>query len=135
MFVGDAEQVVVEGGTLDDRAGGAVEVGGFIDDDGRIARPGDDCPLGLLEGRLGHARPAGDANQVDAAVLENCVGRLDRRLGDDADEVVDAQVAVNRFVVAADAFRGDALAAGMRIENRRVSRGNHGNGIAGERGQ
>ena len=45
LLLGDAQQVVVVGTALDDRAGGAVEVGRFIDDHGRIAGPGDDGPL------------------------------------------------------------------------------------------
>ena len=68
-------------------------------------------------------------------MFEQGVGRFERRLGDDADQVVDAQVAVNGFVVAAHAFGGDAFAAGMRIENHRVAGGDHRNGVARERGQ
>ena len=41
----DAEQVVVVGGPLDDRAGGVFQVGRFVDDDRRIARAGDDRPF------------------------------------------------------------------------------------------
>ena len=63
LLFGDAEQIVVVRTAFDDAACGAVEIGGFIDDDGRIARPGDDRPLGLLHGRLGDARPAGDDEQ------------------------------------------------------------------------
>ena len=65
LLLGDAQQVVVVGAALDDAAGGAIEVGRFIDHHRRIARPGDDRPLGLLHGRPGHGRPAGDADQVD----------------------------------------------------------------------
>ena len=55
FLLGDAQQVVVVGGAEDDRAGGAVQVGRFIDDDGRVARPGHDRPLRLPHGRPGHA--------------------------------------------------------------------------------
>ena len=48
FFLGDAEQIVVVGGPLDDRPGGAVQVGRFVDDDRRIARPGHDRPLARL---------------------------------------------------------------------------------------
>ena len=132
LLLGDAEQVVVVGAALDDAAGGAVEVGRFIDDDGRIARPGDDRPLRLLHGRPGHARPAGDADQVDVGMLEQGVGRFERRLGDDAHQVVDAQVAVDRLVVAADALGRHAPAARMRIEHHRVARGDHADRVAGD---
>ena len=63
FLFGDAQQVVVVGAALDDRAGGAIQVGRFIDDDRRIARPGDDRPFRLLHGRAGDGRPAGDAEQ------------------------------------------------------------------------
>ena len=61
---------------LDDAAGGAIEVGRFVDDHGRIARPGHDRPLRLLHGRPGHGRPAGNADQIDVAMLEQGVGRF-----------------------------------------------------------
>ena len=92
------------GPPLDNTACGAVEIGGFIDDDGRIARAGDDRPLLLLHRRLAHSRTAGDANQIDIRMLEQGVGALDGRLGDDAQQVVDAQIPVDRFVVASHAL-------------------------------
>ena len=45
FLLGDAEQVVVVRAALNDAAGGVVEIGRFVDDDRRIARPGDDGPL------------------------------------------------------------------------------------------
>ena len=54
-------------------------------------------------------------------MVEQRVGRFERRLGDDADQVVDAQVAVDRLVEAAHAFGRDLLAAGMRIDDDRVA--------------
>ena len=52
FFLGDAQQVVVVGRAGDDGPGGAVEVGRFVDDDRRIARPGDDGPLAAAAWRL-----------------------------------------------------------------------------------
>ena len=57
FLLGDAEQIVVVRAALDDRAGGAVEIGRFIDDDRRIARPGDDRPLARCSSPPG-PRPA-----------------------------------------------------------------------------
>ena len=51
FLLADAEQVVVVRAALDDRAGGAVEVGRLVDDDRRIARPGDDRPACALAAR------------------------------------------------------------------------------------
>ena len=45
FLLGDAQQVVVVRAAVNDAAGGVVEIGRFIDDDRRIARPGDDRPL------------------------------------------------------------------------------------------
>ena len=92
-------------------AGGAVEIGRFVDDDRRIARPGDDGPLAAVQRRPGDGRAAGDADHLHAAVLEDRVGRFERRLGDHADQIVDAQVAIDRLVEAAHAFGRDLLAA------------------------
>ena len=135
FLLGDAQQVVVVGGALDDALRGVVEVGRFVDDDRRIAGAGDDRPLAAVERRAGDGRAAGDADRRDAAVLEQRVGRVERRLGDDADEVVDPQVAVDRLVEPADALGGDALAAGVRVDDHRVAAGDHAHGVAGDRGQ
>ena len=45
FFLGDAEQIVVVRAALDDASRGAIQIGRFIDDHRRIARPGDDRPL------------------------------------------------------------------------------------------
>ena len=52
-----------------------------------------------------------------------------------ADQVVDAQVAIDRFIEASHALDGHALAAGVRIDDQRVSAGDHADGVAGDRGQ
>ena len=45
FFFGDAQQIVVVGPAANNASGGVVEIGRFIDDNGWIARTGDDCPL------------------------------------------------------------------------------------------
>ena len=102
---------------------------------GGLPGPATIARLPLLHRRPGDGRPAGDADQVDAAMLEDRVGRFERRLGDDADQVVDAQVAVDRLVEAPHAFGRDALAAGMRVDDQRVAAGDHADRVAGDRGQ
>ncbi len=64
-------------------------------------------------------------------MLEDRVGRLEGGLDDHAHEVVDPQVAVDRFVVASDALGGDLLAAGVRVEDHGVARGDHADGVPG----
>ncbi len=56
FLLADAQQVVVVGAAGDDRPGGVVQVGGFIDDDRRIARPGDDGSLRDCAVRPGQRR-------------------------------------------------------------------------------
>ena len=51
---------------LDDRLGRVFEAGGRIDDDRRIARPGDDRPLLARQGRPRHGRAARDDQQSHA---------------------------------------------------------------------
>ena len=68
-------------------------------------------------------------------MIENRVGRFDRRLGDDANQVVDAQVAIDGLVEAAHALDCDTLAAGVRIDDQRIAAGDHAHGVAGDRGQ
>jgi hypothetical protein len=57
FLLGDAQQVVVVRGALDDAAGGAVQVGRFVDHHRRIAGPGNDRPLAAVQRRSSHAGP------------------------------------------------------------------------------
>ena len=114
---------------------GAIEIGRFVDDDRRIARSGHDGPLRALQRRLGDGRSARDANQLHAAMLEHGFGCFQRRLGDDANEIVDPQIAINGLVETAYSFDGHPLAAGMRIDDKRVPPGDHAHGIARDRRQ
>ena len=66
-FFTDAEQVVVERTAFDDAAGGAGEVGGFIDDDDGISRAGADRALAGFHRRIDDRRAAGDGEQGDDA--------------------------------------------------------------------
>jgi hypothetical protein len=68
FLFGDAKQVVVVRAALDDRAGGVVEIRRLVNDNGRITRPGDDCPLTGFERRAGDRRSPRDADHVDPAV-------------------------------------------------------------------
>jgi hypothetical protein len=52
----DAEQVVVERTAFDDVAGGAGEVGGFIDDDDRVSGAGADRALAGFHGGIDDGR-------------------------------------------------------------------------------
>ena len=53
------------------------------------------------------AGPAGDDQQPDAAVVEQGVGRLERRRVDDREQVVDADRLADRLVEPADPLGGD----------------------------
>ena len=57
LLFADAEQVVVESAALDDAFGGVVEIGGFVDDDGRIAGPAGDDALAGFGGSFDTAAP------------------------------------------------------------------------------
>ncbi len=102
---------------------------------GGLPGPATIARLPLLQRGPGDGRAAGDADQRDVAVLEDGIGRFERRLGDHANQVVDSQVAVDRLVEPSHAFGGDALAAGMRIDDQRVAAGDHADRVAGDRRQ
>ena len=67
--------------------GGVLQAGRLVDDDRRIARPGDDRPPLARQGRPGHGGAAGDDQQPDAAVVEERRGRFERRRVDDREQV------------------------------------------------
>ena len=68
-------------------------------------------------------------------MIEDRAGRLERRLGDDADEVVDAQQLVDRLVEELRPVCRDPLAAGVRIADQAVAGGDHVDGVVGQGGQ
>ncbi len=111
------------------------KIGRFVDDDRRIARAGDDRSLAAVQRRSADGRSAGDADQGDIAMLEQCFGRFQRRLGDHADQIVDADFARDRFVESANSFGGNPLARWMRIDDDRVAAGDHADRVAGDRRQ
>ncbi len=77
LLFADAEQVVVEGRALDDAARSAIEIGGFIHDDRRIAGTACDDALARLCGSLRNRSAARDAEQSDFGMIEDLLGGLD----------------------------------------------------------
>ena len=68
-------------------------------------------------------------------MIEDRLGRFERRLADDGDEVVDADGLVDRLVEKLHALAGDARAGGMRVADEGVAGGEHVDGVAGQRRQ
>ena len=92
----------------DDRLGGVVQAGRGVDDDRRIARPGDDRPPLAGQRRPGHGRAAGDDQQLDRLWWsKSCGGRLERGRVDDRQQVLEADRLADRLVEAAHALGGD----------------------------
>ena len=135
FLFGDAEQVVVVGGPADDGPGGPIQLGRLVDHHGGIARTGHDRSFPAVEGCAGDRRTSRHADQGDVAMLEDGLGGLQRGLGDDADQIVDAEVLGDRLVESPHAFRRDPLAAGVGIDDQRVAGGDHVDGVAGEGGE
>ncbi len=77
LLFANAKEVVVVTAADDDGAGGVVEVGRFIDHDRRIARPGNDGPLGASQGRPTDGGSAGDVQSIrNIAVVEISLERI-----------------------------------------------------------
>ncbi len=68
FFLVGADDVVVERCAEHDVAAGLVQIGRFIDDDRRVARPGADRPLAAFHRRFDDASPAGDNDQPNAGM-------------------------------------------------------------------
>src|SRR5262249_58727724 len=98
LLLPNAKEVIVVGTPLDEGAGGVVEVGGLVDDEGRIARAGDDGTLGTSESGAADGGAAGDAQHADIAAVEDRLGRLQCRVLDDGEQAVDADGLVDRLV-------------------------------------
>ncbi len=96
---------------LNDAPRGTIQVGRLVHHDRRIARSGHDRPFAAVERRAGHGRTARDTDQGHVAMLEDRGGRFQRRLGNHADQIVDAHVPMNRLVEPPDTFGGHAFAA------------------------
>jgi hypothetical protein len=125
FFFRQAKEVVVVSAAQNHRASRAVEVGRFVDDDRRVPRPGDDGALRLRHRGFRDAGAPGNDEEVDFRVLENNVGGFERRVRDRGHQVVDSVFGVNRLIEAANALDRDLAPARVRVENDRVSGGDH----------
>ena len=132
FLLADAQKIVVVGRAGDDGTGGVVQVGGFIDDHRRIARPGDDGPLGTSQSGSGHVRAAGHAQQANVAVIEDRLGRFQRRLANDRDQVVDADGGVNGLVEELGPVAGNLGPGRMRIADQGIPGRQNIDGVAGQ---
>ena len=130
----DAKQVIIERAAFDDVAGRAGKVGGGIDDDDGISRTGADCALAGFHRRVDDRRAAGDGEQVDERIFAEQIEGLDARRLDSGDDVINSDLAEDRFVVGAHGHGGAAGPTGMRIEDDGISGGHHVDDIAGESG-
>ena len=104
FFFRTAEQVIVERTAENDRLRGTVEIGRFVDHDRRITGAGDNRSLGLLHRRFYDAGTSRHGQDIDARMRKQCVGRFDRRFGKTADQVIDTDLRIDRFVITTNAF-------------------------------
>ncbi len=91
--------------------------------------------LPLFKRSAGHSRSTGDADESHIAVLEDRAGRFQRRFSNHANQIVDADIFVDRLVESFDAFSRNFAAAGMRVNDQGVATGNHADGVSRDRGQ
>ena len=77
----DADDVVVERGAGDNRSGRSFDVGGLVDDGGRISGSCGDGPLRRLLSFPHDPRAAGDEEDANVGVLHEPARAVDGRLG------------------------------------------------------
>src|SRR5882672_11046841 len=82
LFLPDAQQIVVVSGPGDDRAGGVVQVRGFIYHYRGITRSGDNSALGTSKSSTAHRRPTRHAQEPNVMVIEDRLSRLQGGLVD-----------------------------------------------------
>ena len=133
FFFGDAQQVVIVRGTLDDASGGQIQIGGFIDDHRWIAWSGDDGAFAAVEGSAGNGRSTRHADQSDLAMLEELLCRFECWLADQADAIVDPDFGSDRLVESAHTLGSYLASARVRIDHQGIPTGDHADGIAGDR--
>ena len=131
LLLADAEKVVVVGSALDDRAGGGIEVGGFVNDHGRISWAGADGTLAGFHRGGNDGGTASDAEQFHMRVLAERVEGLERRLHDGREKVGDAGFFCDRLVVFADSDGGALRSGRVRVVGHGISGGDHVDRVAG----
>ena len=135
LFFGNAQQVIVITATGNDAARCPVQIGRLVNDDRRITRPGDNSSFSGIERRASDRRSTRHTDDRNITVMENLVGRFQRRLSNDTDQVVDTQVGMNRFIEPPNSFGSDPFSARMRVDHQGVTRCDHADRIAGDRRQ
>src|ERR1051326_287429 len=134
LFLVGADDGVVGRGAEDDVARGLVEVGGLVDDDGRIAGAGADRALAAEHRLADDVGAAGDDDEAHAAVFHQLLRRLDGRIGDAGDDVRRAARADDRFVQQRDRLHAAVLRVRVDVEDDAVPRGEHADGVADDGG-
>ncbi len=68
-------------------------------------------------------------------MLKQLLCRLQGRLTDERDQVVNTQICIDRLIESPDTFGSNAPSAGMRIHDHRIAARNHADRVAVNRGQ
>ncbi len=133
LFLSDAKQVVIEGSSVDDASSCAIEIRGFVHNDGRVAWPCDDGAFPAIEGSSRDGWSAGDANQRNASMFEELLCGLEGGFADQRDQVVDTEICMDRLIESSDPFCSHLLSAGVRVHHDSVSGCDHADRITGDR--
>ena len=122
LLLRDTKDVVVEGGSFDDPLGGRIRTGGFVHQNGGVARAGRDHLFAGTEGRFYQCRPAGRRNQSHVRMGEEPTDGLHRRLPNHADQVGGAAGLPNGAAKDLHCACRDLLRGRMNAEYGRVAR-------------
>ena len=130
----DAEQIIVESRALNDGLGRAFHARSVVHEHRRVAGAGANRTLAGLHRGLHHQGTTRDEQQPHRFVFANRGKTVQRRFLDDARDVFNAGLAVNRLVVGAHGNGGAFGRARMRIEHDRIPGGGNVHDVAAHRG-
>src|ERR1043166_849591 len=117
----DTQQVVIVRATLNDQPRGAFHARGIVHKHWRVARAGANRALAELHGSLHHARTARYADQPDYFVKAHGLDRFEGRLLDNRDQILNAGLSFDGFVVFADGHRSAFRGGRMSVEDDAVA--------------
>ena len=134
LFLADTEEIVIKRSTRNNRFRRTRRTARVVDEHGRIARAGADGALAGLHRGFDDHRAARHEQQTHVLIFAERIEGIERRLLDDAGDVLDSRLAIDRFIVSAHRYRGTFGRAWMRVEHHGIACRDDVHDVAAQRG-